>query len=83
MLPLPPSSTIIMEFSKKASDPTQLEATLYINDQEVTMAQCANAKTCDPSTLQANMMSNLIPNVTKACEETYAPTSNFHDLRFD
>ena len=42
MLPLPPSSTIIVEFTPDTTDPAKLVAGLFINDKQVTMAQCTN-----------------------------------------
>lgn len=66
MLPLPPSSTIIVEFAKDATDPTKLVASLYINDQQVTMAQCSDATTCPIATYQTALMATVkIPDVTK------------------
>ena len=55
MLPLPPSSIIVIEFAKATADSNDLTASLFINDQQVTMAQCSGATTCAVDTLQQAM----------------------------
>lgn len=65
MLPLPPSSTIVIEFAKATAGSNDLTASLYINDVEVQMAQCANALTCPVATYQENMAKSVtLTNVT-------------------
>jgi hypothetical protein len=84
MLPLPPSSTIVIEFAKAPSGSNDLTASLYINDVEVEMTQCANAKSCAVATYQKNMASSVkLTNVTKSCEGKYTPPTETHKLRFD
>jgi hypothetical protein len=84
MLPLPPSSTIVVEFAKASDTSTDLVASLFINDVAVTMAQCSDAATCPINTYQQAVAASVkIANITAECEKTFVAPTNVHKLRFD
>ena len=77
MLPLVPSSTIIIEFAKESASSNNLVASLYINDQQVTMAQCSDAMTCAIGTYQTNVAASVkIADTATECAKSFTPPSN-------
>jgi len=66
MLPLPPSSTILLEFTEDGSGALNVEG--FINDQAVTLTQCGEATSCGASAFSAGLNSTMgQTNVTNWC----------------
>lgn len=66
MLPLPPSSTILLEFTLDSSNALQVSG--FINDQAVTLANCGDQTTCGARAFSDSIAQSLkISDVTSYC----------------
>lgn len=66
MLPLPPSSTIVLEFTLDSTQTLQVSG--FINDQAVTLTNCADQTSCAARSFSDSIAQNLkISDVTSYC----------------
>ena len=66
ILPLTPSSTIVLEFTLDAS--SNLNVAAFVNDQQVTIKGCNNQKSCTAKSFATSIGDNiLVPNTTANC----------------
>lgn len=66
LLPLTPSSSIVLEFTLDSSNVLNVGA--FVNDQQVTIKGCNNAKTCSAETFKNAINSSvLVNNSTASC----------------
>ena len=69
LLPLPPSSTIILEFTLDGSN--NLNVNGFINDQAVKLNDCANQTTCLASAFATSLSQGIkVPDTATFCKTT-------------
>ena len=78
MLPLPPSSTIIIEYA--GQDDQTMTVNVFVNDKKMALQGCESTDSCLASAWLTNMNTTFnnqsMPNVTKFCTETPASNPN-------
>ena len=78
LLPLSPSSTIILEFTADATN--KLNVAAFINDQSVTLTDCGNNKSCGAQSFASSLDSRIeVTNTTDWCA---TPSKSGPSLKF-
>jgi hypothetical protein len=79
MLPLPPSSTILLEFTVDGTGALNVGG--FINDQEVSLTQCGEAASCGASVFSESLNNTLgQANVTDWCLDKSAAKTGTQKL---